>query len=408
MNLNQLRKCWWTFWFKPQSVIPIAVARILFGLLLIQFGILLAPEIHSLLGINAVLPPIKDNAWWGTPAFSLLDYLPQVNSSVDFLFAVFMLAATTLTLGICSRLSALIVFLTLISFYARNVYVFGASDFILRIVTFLLIFAPADNALSLKRLGQVWFRKSYTPGPPAECKPWALRLIQIHFALVWWVGFARKLHGDEWINGTAVYYVSHFEQLARYPLPLLPDNLVTSKLLTWSTLIIEFSLAFLIWIKEFRIPLILIGIFFHLAMDWALWVPQFEFVMIAGLICFIEPATFSKMAAFARKAVRGCGLTEINAFYGPSSALSCRLAETIRRLDIFLLVTLSSDSSISNEIVVHDKTEARGASALRQLSLRLPALVILYPLFLLPFTPVLISQTSRTLCRLYSKSPLPS
>ncbi|MBX9772117.1 MAG: hypothetical protein K2X29_12140, partial [Candidatus Obscuribacterales bacterium] len=227
MNLQRVAKIWWSFWFKPESVIPIAVTRILFGLLFLQFGFLLYPELHPLLGTDSIAPAIPNNAWWGTPAFSLLDYLPHDNSSLDFLFVLLMLAATLLTLGIYTRISALTIWLVLSSFYARNIYVFGASDSILRMVAFLLMFSHAGDALSLKTLLQ-FLRGHPTPAP--EKKPWALRLIQIHFALVWWIGFSRKLHGQEWLDGTAVYYVSHFAELARYPLPFLPDNLLTSKL----------------------------------------------------------------------------------------------------------------------------------------------------------------------------------
>ena len=59
--------------------------------------------------------------------------------------------------------------------------------------------------------------------------------------------------------------------------------------MTWGTLILEFSLGTLIWFKEFRKPLIIAGIFFHLGIEYMMSIPFFEIVMIALLINFISP-----------------------------------------------------------------------------------------------------------------------
>lgn len=412
MSIKTLWRLWKQFWFTPESPVPVALARIVFGLLLIQFGVLLAPELHSLLGERSVLPRMRANAWWGTPAFSVLDYLPHNDLSLDCLLAIFLVCAISLTLGIWTRISALAIWIIMSSFYARNAFAFGASDSILRTVALLLVFSHAGDALSLRRIFEVWLSGPCPSGPPPSGRPWALRLIQVHFALVWWVGLTRKMQGADWMNGNAVYYVSHSTELVRYPLPFLPDNLLTAKFLTWSTMVMEFSLAVLIWIQELRIPLIVTGALFHLAMDWALWVPQFEFVMIAGLITFLDAATLSRLMDWIRRSVRHLGLTQVTVVYDSRSDLSSRLAETVRRLDIFKLVELvehdtqvsagTDRSEMSQLVLVSGNTHLTGAVAARDLARRLPALALFYPLLFLPAAPAFVARVSHMLSRRYA------
>lgn len=412
MSLNALRQVWVQFWFTPESAVPAAVARIVFGSLLIQFVLLLAPELHTLLGEKSILPRMIDNAWWGSPAFSILDYLPHENRYLDWLLALTLVCAVFVTVGFCTRLSAFIIFVIMSSFYARNAFVFGASDSILRTVMFLLAFSHAGDALSVKRLLSVWFERKCPDSAQKLYKPWALRMIQVHFALVWWVGCTRKLQGSDWMNGTAVYYVTHVKELARYPLPFLPDNLWTARVLTWSTMIIEFSLAVLIWIEDFRLPLIVFGVLFHLAMDWALWVPQFEFVMIAGLIAFLRPATYAKFAHSIRSWIRSSGVSPVKVVYDSGSNLSCRLAESVRRLDIFKLVEVvkleARGESESETVPLLGLTvysagkELSGLSAALELSKKLPLLMPVNPLLMLPFGPSLLAVGSRFLSKFYA------
>jgi uncharacterized membrane protein YphA (DoxX/SURF4 family) len=408
MSLNTLQQLWRQFWFTPESAVPAAFARITFGLLLIQFVVLLAPELHPLLGEKSVLPRMIDNAWLGSPAFSLLDYLPHEDRYLDGLLGIMLLCAIGLTLGLCTRACALVILIIMSSFYATNAFVFGASDAILRTVMFLLVFSHAGDALSVKRLLSVWLSKR-CPGSSVQLyKPWALRLIQVHFALVWWVGCTRKFHGADWMNGNAVYYVTHVNELVRYPLPFLPDNLWTSKFLTWSTMLLEFALAVLIWIEDFRLPLILLGTIFHLAMDWALWVPQFEFVMIAGLIAFLSPTTYSKFAYACRRWIRQLGAEPIKVEFNPRSDLSCRIAETVRRLDLFKLAQPEVDGRVegattesSGLTVYASGNRLTGTLAARALAQRLPLLMLLYPALLLPSAPPMIAACSRLLGKLY-------
>jgi hypothetical protein len=73
------------------------------------------------------------------------------------------------------------------------------------------------------------------------------------------------------------------------PVPYILDNLVILKMLTWGTLVTEAALGIFVWIKEFRIPIIIVGILFHLGIEYTMCIPFFEWVMIISLLIYITP-----------------------------------------------------------------------------------------------------------------------
>jgi hypothetical protein len=57
----------------------------------------------------------------------------------------------------------------------------------------------------------------------------------------------------------------------------------------WFTLALEFSLGVLIWFRRFRYPLLLLGLLFHLGIEYALNLPMFSWDVITGYILFVDP-----------------------------------------------------------------------------------------------------------------------
>lgn len=284
MTTDQIIQKWNQFWFEPQSPVPMAVVRILFGLIFFQYALLLLPDLHHIFGTNSMVSVEMAKTYSGSQRIGLLEFSPQNDLSLDILFGIFIIATISLTVGFVTKPSAVLVYLGLLTLDVRNPYVFGAPDMVLKTLSFLLIFSHCDKALSIDRLLK---RES---GPPAPVSPWAQRLIQVFICFVYWSAFSRKIIGQDWINGTAVYYVAHFLEEQRFAPSWIFDNLVICKILTWSTMLIELAMFTLIWIDEFRIPVIIMGMIFHLIMDITLILPLFQLTMIAALVCFIPPA----------------------------------------------------------------------------------------------------------------------
>lgn len=274
---------------------PVAVFRIFFGLLVLQFGWFMAGELPWMLGPKALVSQSANDVFNVTPRINLFAWMPQTDAAVQLFWLAFMIAAACLTLGLFTRVSAVIVYLALVSCDARNSFIFTGADNMLRVESFLLMFSQCGAALSVDRLIGKKLGKKHCLEGSELASPWALRLIQLQIAFCYWAAFSSKINGNTWVDGSAVFYVTHIIEENKYAIPFVYDHLWTCQLLTWFTLAVEFALAVLIWIKELRLPLIFLGIAFHLALDYTLIIPQFQFVMIVSLLSFIEPVTYDKL-----------------------------------------------------------------------------------------------------------------
>ncbi len=299
MTLSRLREAWERFFFAPQSPTPIAVLRILYGTCVTMTLFLLHSEwlgwygVHSwvtLQTMTSVEPGVRLN---------LFTVMPQNDALIAAFFWIFLGFAVLLTIGFWTRLSSIVVFACLTSIQQRNLYILHGGDVFLRVAGFFLMFAPAGAALSIDRLIRV--RRELEGAEIRPRAPWAQRMIQFELALLYFASFLWKIKGAPWLNGTALFYVFHIHAIQRFPLPCWTRQLWILKLVTWYTLVLEFSLGVLIWFRPFRYPLLLLGLLFHLSIEYSLNIPMFEWDVLTAYVLFIDPADLQRVGRFARK-----------------------------------------------------------------------------------------------------------
>ncbi|MGC2656332.1 MAG: hypothetical protein WA324_00030, partial [Bryobacteraceae bacterium] len=80
------------------------------------------------------------------------------------------------------------------------------------------------------------------------------------------------------------------DEIRRFPIPQWIGHPLILKLGSWLTLALEFSLGTLVWIKEFRYPLLFAGVLFHLCLEYSLNVPMFQWDVLSAYVLFIDPA----------------------------------------------------------------------------------------------------------------------
>jgi len=276
-------KGWEQFWFTPVSTSCISVFRILLGMLLIQDALLLCPDLYVWFGKDGIVSPAIVNGWQTHIRLNILNLFPNNDVWLNIVFAIFVISAITLTIGFNTRLSAILAFVCLSSLHARNYLILNSGDVFMRMLCFWLIFSAAGMSLSIDRL-----RKR------ALAAPWAQRIIQINLSLLYAHAFVKKITGADWQNGTAVYFSSRMIEMQRFHIPFLFDQLWTCRLLSWAVLGIEFSLFTFIWVKPLRYYVLIAGLLMHLAIDWTMNIPQFEWIMMISYILFVEPDDMDK------------------------------------------------------------------------------------------------------------------
>jgi len=223
---------------------------------------------------------------------NLFTVMPQDDRWIAAFFWVFLGCALLLTVGLWTRVMSVAVFLCLTSIDQRNLLMLHGGDTFLRCAGFFLMFAPAGAAFSLDRLIAIRSRKQDAQIKPRA--PWAQRIIQIELALLYLTSFFWKLKGHTWLNGTALYYVMHLHSIARFPLPHWIQSTAMLRAGSWFTLALEFSLGTLIWSRRFRYPLLLVGLLFHLSIEYSFNLPLFEFDVLTAYILFVDPVDLEK------------------------------------------------------------------------------------------------------------------
>lgn len=288
MSTSRLASSLKNFWFTPVSPAPICLFRIVYGLLVLTTGLLLAPDLFTWFGSHPVISTQTIHDWEMSEArFSIFFLLPSSDAVAVAVYAALMLSATCLTLGLFTRFSAFVVFICLCSFDQRMACIMNSGDTLLRLEALLLTFSEAGALYSLDRMRL----RSSIKMPPGlvSCSPWAQRLLQLQLAGVYAQTFFTKIVHSQWLDGTALYNCSRLTDFGRLPFPILFDHLWIYQILCWLTLLTELALFTLVWWKKTRYSVLLIGTLFHLCIDLTMNIPVFEYIMIASYINFLEP-----------------------------------------------------------------------------------------------------------------------
>ena len=197
-------------------------------------------------------------------------------------------ASIALTLGLYSRVAALVVFVGVVSFQQRNSLIDNSGDLLIRNLAFFCVLAPTGVALSVDRLRRS--RETFWEFPARA--PWVLRLVQIELSVGYLSAVWHKVQGAAWRDGTAVAYALRMSDLQRMAAPeVVARSVVLTEALTFGTLALELALGVLVWNRAARPWVMSLGIVMHVMIDSVLVVGFFTFAMLVAYLAFLAPAT---------------------------------------------------------------------------------------------------------------------
>jgi len=401
---QRLKKWWQNFWFEPTSPTPMALFRIVIGLITLQcLCIHLLCDWHLYFGDHPLITieTMIGKYWRYDPYFDLMLLLPPGEIWRWYFFWFTVATAVMLTLGLFTRFSAVATFLCLMSLQHHFLINQNSGDNFLRIGLLFTAMSNAGDAFSLDNLikatRQDWRREGFRPPLSA---PWAQRMLQMQLCIAYFHTWWCKVAGPEWNDGTAVYYASRYDDIVRFPLPFLLDDLNMIKLLTWGTLFVELALCTLIWWRPIRYYIIIMGIALHLGIEYTMNLPMFEWLFISSYLLFIYPEHLSQSMDAIKawihvKIAKPCDL-----IFDGNCIFCVRTVGLIHRLDIFSMVTLHDFRNLGEvsfkdqvdkdraekEILVltHDGKWLGGFQAFRYMAGRLPWLMPVAPFLYLP------------------------
>lgn len=279
-------RLWRTFFFDKRLAYPLGAVRMAFGAVMVVWSLSLLPDLSTLFGPNGTLHSQPGGLW------GLLGYSNSQTWLVIAWLALFG-SSIALMLGWQSRIAALAVFLLILSFERRDPYVFNSGDLLLRIEALFLVLAPCGAALSLdqrRKSGKFW--------DASEASIWTLRLFQLQMSLVYLSTLQSKLSGTTWPGGTAASYSMRLPDLAVLSVPsFVWNNALLINVITWGTLVLEVSLALLVWNPRLRPWVLGAGVVLHLSIQATLAVAFFSVAMFVLYIAFLSPDTIRDLPA---------------------------------------------------------------------------------------------------------------
>jgi len=233
----------------------------------------------------------------------------------------FLLCMLLFALGLWTPVTGLVTWLAMLSYVNRSMTTIFGQDTIMNVLVLYLTLAhlfarPGTAALSLDRL--LWRRRKAREGiiVPASGETmsssatFAIRMMQIHFCLIYMGSGWSKLLGSAWWNGTAIWYTVANPEFANLHLRYYRD------LVTWLcrhrvlweismtsgamfTLMLEVGFPFLVWVPKLRWVMVIGAVMLHTGIAVVMGLTGFSLMMLALLVAFIPPATVRQLLGLA-------------------------------------------------------------------------------------------------------------
>ncbi len=290
------------YWFGYGSPVSLGLMRIFIGIATFLNLLITFSEFDDWYTEHGFVPQVAVDHYSGTLSrsywffgqhtlpftFPRLNFLAYITDSrITFAFWVItLIACLTMTIGLWSRTSAIVLALGIISIHHRNSIILHGGDTLQRVAVMYMALAPCGKACSLDRLIGLW-KGNIKPGP-VLVSLWPQRLITFNLALVYFTTVWHKWAGSLWKNGTATWYTARLNEFKRFWVPDFVNQLPMVKLTTWGTLATELAMATLVFYKPFRKYVLFAGLMMHGFIEYSMNIPLFSLSICSLYITFYE------------------------------------------------------------------------------------------------------------------------
>ncbi|HEY2759430.1 MAG TPA: hypothetical protein VGI75_01765, partial [Pirellulales bacterium] len=265
---------WTRFWFTPSDPIVLSLLRALVGLVALWWYLSILPNLQEWFGPNGIFPLSMAMEWRGDSGFaiSILDYV-HTGSQLWLVYILGLISILMMVFGLLTRITTIAAFLFVLSFIHRAPMMSRPVDDLLPLLMFYLCLGPAGASFSIDSVIRKW-RQPQDPGAAMPAMPliqWssaatvAIRLIQIHLALIYGAMLIAQLQGAAWWQGTAVWWLMARPESRLVNLTFLSgtgEQALTymMNLCTYAVLLYELCFAVLIWNPLARPILLVAGV----------------------------------------------------------------------------------------------------------------------------------------------------
>jgi hypothetical protein len=221
----------------------------------------------------SVFSPFNFYSW-----LSCLLYAPLSLVKVNlYLFLLTFLGILLVSIFIrINYISAILIFWFSISLSRLLLPVFNGSDLVLSLFLFIAIFLP--DAPKIKILVDASLQNNISR--------WAVMLIRVELALIYFLSGYDKLMSEAWQSGAAVYSIINlnFYYNSLFSLQLSESQFLV---ISWITVLFELVFPLGVWFEKTRPYFLIAGIIFHLTIIIFLGLIDFGVLMIISYLIFL-------------------------------------------------------------------------------------------------------------------------
>lgn len=300
-----------SYWFGCGSPTALGVMRILIGFLAAVDLLMVNVHWEDFFSERGFVPKALTQmwfdgdpyVWWPTifghplrnvpvweggrilPKPNLLFAVPNDSWAHVFYWGVFVCAILTM-FGLWTRLSTFLLAIGILCIHYRDPLILHGGDTVLRISCLYLMLAPCGSACSVDRLIGLW--KGWIQPGPVSVSLWVQRLVTYNVALVYITTLWNKCEGDTWKGGSAVYYSLNLQEFFKFPYPHFVLQMPWVLLITWATMLIEFSMGTIVFYRPWRKYVLLSGVLLHAGIEYTMNIPLFGVLLVSLYVCFYD------------------------------------------------------------------------------------------------------------------------
>lgn len=298
---------WNRFWFTPADPLPLAVMRVLTGLVALYWYLTLAPDFERWFGPQGWLPTDVVRQVEGSAAVYEWSYFDYFHSLPE-LWTVYILGALALAayiVGWQTRVASVLALATVLSAAHRAPMIGTPAEPVLAMVLLYLALGPAGARLSLDARRRHRLSESagalsgefHTQASTSLAAAVVTRLLQVHLALLYGCMALSKLFAESWWSGSAVWSLIARSESRLVDLTALHNHPFLVNFWTHAIVLFEFAFAILIWNRLARPLLLALAVPMWCSLTLLTGQTTLLAMMLIANLAFVPAAVFRALRA---------------------------------------------------------------------------------------------------------------
>ncbi|OEK08891.1 deoxyribonuclease HsdR [Flavivirga aquatica] len=275
-----------TYLNQTTSAAPLAVFRMCFGIMMcfsiIRFWY------HGWIDTLYIQPKFHFS-YYG------FEWVNPIGSYTYLLFVVCGISAFLVALGLKYRIAIITFFLSFTYIELMDKTTYLNHYYFISIMSFLMIFLPANAYFSIDNI----FRKKTCISIPK----WTIDSVKLLLGIVYFYAGLAKLNSD-WLFKAMPLKIW---LPSKYDLPLIGENLMQQNwfhhAMSWSGMLYDLAIPFLLLYKKTRKLAFLLVIIFHVFTRVLFPIGMFPFIMIVSTLIFLDIGFHEKIIKFFKRII---------------------------------------------------------------------------------------------------------